>query len=141
MENASQLQCKALSRRQKSRRSRNNGQQWKKQCAEQWEQSEIRARDQLSVVGPEDGNGAARESLSGGPSLLAESADEPGRNSHTLIYAISTNSERAQERNSRPAVSRFEFLVMRLCPAAGDIRLAQARRMEALRLRGCTGND
>jgi hypothetical protein len=58
-----------------------------------------------------------------------------------IIYAISTNSERAQERNSRPAVSRFEFLVMRLCPAAGDIRLAQARRMEALRLRGCTGND
>jgi hypothetical protein len=45
MENARQLQCKALRRRQKSRRRSNNGKtmekQWKKQCAEQWKQSEI----------------------------------------------------------------------------------------------------
>src|SRR5205085_11240262 len=39
-----ELQCKALRRLQKSRRRRNNGEQWKKQCAEQWKQSEIRAR-------------------------------------------------------------------------------------------------
>src|SRR5262249_61013 len=44
MENARQLQCKALRRRQKSRRQRNNGKQWKKQCAEQSEQSEIARR-------------------------------------------------------------------------------------------------
>lgn len=35
-----QLQCKALQGRQKSRRRRNNGKQWKKQCAEQSKQSE-----------------------------------------------------------------------------------------------------
>jgi hypothetical protein len=33
---------------------------------------------------------------------LAGLLDEPGRNSHTLIYAISTNSERAQEQNHVP---------------------------------------
>jgi hypothetical protein len=44
MENARQLQCKALQRRQKSRRRGNNGKQWKKQCAEQWKQSKIRVR-------------------------------------------------------------------------------------------------
>jgi hypothetical protein len=42
MENARQLQCKALQRREKSRRRNNNGKQWKKQCAEQWK-SDIRA--------------------------------------------------------------------------------------------------
>ena len=44
MENARQLQCKALHRLQKIRRCKNNGKQWKKQCAEQWRQWEIRAR-------------------------------------------------------------------------------------------------
>jgi hypothetical protein len=44
MENARQLQCKALRRRQKIRRRSNNGKQWKKQCAEQSKQSEIWAR-------------------------------------------------------------------------------------------------
>jgi hypothetical protein len=44
MENARQLQCKALRRREKSRGAKNNGEQWKKQCTEQWKQSEIRAR-------------------------------------------------------------------------------------------------
>jgi hypothetical protein len=44
MENARQLQCKSLRRREKSRRRNNNGKQWKKQCEEQWKQSEIRAR-------------------------------------------------------------------------------------------------
>src|ERR1700686_4717987 len=43
-----ELQCKALRRREKSRRRRNNGEQWKKQCAEQWKQSEIRARADAS---------------------------------------------------------------------------------------------
>ena len=43
MENARQLQCKALRRREKSRVAKNNGEQWKKQCAEQWKQSGIRA--------------------------------------------------------------------------------------------------
>jgi hypothetical protein len=40
MKNARQLQCKALCRLQKSRRRKNNGKQWKKQWAEQSEQSE-----------------------------------------------------------------------------------------------------
>jgi hypothetical protein len=40
MENARQLQCKALRRLEKIRRRKNNGEQWKKQCAEQWKQSE-----------------------------------------------------------------------------------------------------
>jgi hypothetical protein len=44
MENARQLQGKALRQQEKSRRRRNNGEQWKKQCAEQWKQSEIWAR-------------------------------------------------------------------------------------------------
>jgi hypothetical protein len=44
MENARQLQCKALHGREKSHRRGNNGKQWQKQCAEQWKQSEIRAR-------------------------------------------------------------------------------------------------
>jgi hypothetical protein len=44
MENTRQLQCKALRELEKSRRRNNNGEQWKKQCAEQWKQSEIRAR-------------------------------------------------------------------------------------------------
>jgi hypothetical protein len=42
MENTRQLQCKALRRLQKIRRRRNNGEQWKKQCALQWKQSEIK---------------------------------------------------------------------------------------------------
>jgi hypothetical protein len=45
------------------------------------------------------GNGAARASLPSGPSLFAGFVDEPGRDSHTLICAISTNSEHTQERN------------------------------------------
>jgi len=40
MENASRLQCKALRRLEKIRRRKNSGEQWKKQCAEQSEQSE-----------------------------------------------------------------------------------------------------
>jgi hypothetical protein len=40
MGNATDLQCKALRRREKSRGAKNNGEQWKKQCAEQWKQSE-----------------------------------------------------------------------------------------------------
>jgi hypothetical protein len=35
MENARQLQCKALCELEKSRRRKNNCEQWKKQCAEQ----------------------------------------------------------------------------------------------------------
>jgi hypothetical protein len=38
-----ELQRKALRRREKSRRAKNNAEQWKKQCAEQWKQSEIRS--------------------------------------------------------------------------------------------------
>jgi hypothetical protein len=34
-ENARQLQCKALRQLEKSRGAKNNGEQWKKQCAEQ----------------------------------------------------------------------------------------------------------
>jgi hypothetical protein len=48
MENARQLQCKALRELEKSRRRKNNGEQWKKQCAGQWKQSEIRARADAS---------------------------------------------------------------------------------------------
>ena len=48
MEIARQLQCKALRSREKSRRRNNNGKQWKKQCAEQWKQSDIRARADAS---------------------------------------------------------------------------------------------
>jgi hypothetical protein len=48
MENARQLQCKALSELEKSRRRKNNGKQWKKQCAEQWKRLEIRARPDAS---------------------------------------------------------------------------------------------
>jgi hypothetical protein len=36
MENARQLQCKALRELEKSRRRKNNEKQWKKQCAKQW---------------------------------------------------------------------------------------------------------
>ena len=36
MENPRQLQCKALRELEKSRRRKNNGKQWKKQCAKQW---------------------------------------------------------------------------------------------------------
>ena len=43
-----ELQCKALRRREKSRRRRNNGEQWKKQGAEQWKQADIRARADAS---------------------------------------------------------------------------------------------
>jgi len=38
MENARQLQCNILKRQEKSRRRKNNGEQWKKQCEEQWKQ-------------------------------------------------------------------------------------------------------
>src|SRR5690242_4038644 len=48
MENAHQLQCKALRRLEKIRRRKNDGEQWKKQCAEQWKQSEIRAHPDAS---------------------------------------------------------------------------------------------
>src|ERR1700722_9436406 len=41
MENRGQLQCKALQRQEKRRQGKNNGKQWKKQCEEQWKQSEI----------------------------------------------------------------------------------------------------
>jgi len=44
MENSRQLQCKALRRREKSRRRKNNEEQWKKQCEEQWKQWDIRTR-------------------------------------------------------------------------------------------------
>jgi hypothetical protein len=40
MENARQLQCKALRGREKNGRRKNNGKQWKEQCAEQSEQSD-----------------------------------------------------------------------------------------------------
>src|SRR5262249_31960289 len=43
-----EIQCKALRRREKSRRRRNRGEQWKKQGAEQWKQAEIRARADAS---------------------------------------------------------------------------------------------
>jgi len=43
MKNARQLQCKALREHEKSRQRKNNGKQWKNQCAEQSEQSDIRA--------------------------------------------------------------------------------------------------
>jgi hypothetical protein len=43
MAKARQIQCKALQQREKSRRQKNNGKQWKKQCAEQWKQSDIGA--------------------------------------------------------------------------------------------------
>ena len=48
MEIARQLQCKALRRREKSRRRNNNGKQWKKQCAEQWKRADVRARADAS---------------------------------------------------------------------------------------------
>src|SRR5262249_19632881 len=48
MENSRQLQCNSLRRREKSRRRKNNGKQWKKQCAEQWKQSGIGARSDAS---------------------------------------------------------------------------------------------
>jgi DNA-binding TFAR19-related protein (PDSD5 family) len=41
MENIRQIQCKALGELEKIRRRKNNEEQWKKQCAEQWKQSEI----------------------------------------------------------------------------------------------------
>jgi hypothetical protein len=50
MENRRRLQCKVLRGREKSRRRKNNGKQWKKQWKamkeqweEQWKRSEIRA--------------------------------------------------------------------------------------------------
>ena len=88
-------------RREKSRERKNNEERWKKQCAEQWKQSEIRASDQCPVVTPKDTD-AAHETLTGGRELSAEFPDESERNSHTLIYAISTNSEHAQQANRVP---------------------------------------
>jgi hypothetical protein len=38
MKNRRQLQYKALMKREKSRERKNNEEQWKKQCAEQWKQ-------------------------------------------------------------------------------------------------------
>jgi hypothetical protein len=48
-----QLQCKALCGRGKSHPRRNNGKQWKKQCAEQWKQPEIQAERLRPVATPE----------------------------------------------------------------------------------------
>src|SRR5580658_645286 len=90
-----------LDETRKSRERKNNEERWKKQCAEQWKQSEIRASDQCPVVTPKDTD-AAHETLTGGRELSAEFPDESGRNSHTLIYAISTNSEHAQQANRVP---------------------------------------
>jgi hypothetical protein len=52
------LQCKSLTEREKSRRRKSNGKQWKEQwkamekrCEEQWKQSEIRARAYESADG------------------------------------------------------------------------------------------
>jgi hypothetical protein len=48
-----------LTRRKKSRAAKNNGKQWKKQCAEQWKQSEIRARACVRLRHGKTGKGAA----------------------------------------------------------------------------------
>ncbi|HEY4918850.1 MAG TPA: hypothetical protein VII40_01970 [Xanthobacteraceae bacterium] len=72
MEKAGQLQCNALRGLQKSRRRRNNGKQWKKQCAEQWKQSEIRARADVRLYRPKARNGAARESPPDEPGAIRE---------------------------------------------------------------------
>jgi hypothetical protein len=44
MGNALQLQCKALRRLEKIRRRKNNGKQWKKQCAEQSKHSDLHSQ-------------------------------------------------------------------------------------------------
>jgi hypothetical protein len=43
IEHARQLRCKALRGLEKLCRRNNNGEQWKKQCAEQWKLPDIRA--------------------------------------------------------------------------------------------------
>ena len=62
MKNARQLQYKALRELEKISRRRNNGKQWKKQCAEQSEQSGIRASADVGLDAGRQGDGAARES-------------------------------------------------------------------------------
>src|ERR1700756_2425036 len=89
MENARQLQCKALRRREKSRRRRNNGEQWKRQCAEQWKQSEIRARADASpghIDTPQKQSPAAER-----------------RRAHTSKTRISTIAHPSAERTSKSA--------------------------------------
>jgi hypothetical protein len=95
-----QLQCNALLDQEKSGQRKNRG----KQCEKQGEEQQAKIRASAYGCDAEEDDDATRESLSGGPSLLAEFADEPGRNPLTRIYAISTNGERAQERNSQSEI-------------------------------------
>jgi hypothetical protein len=48
MEKTRQLQCNTLRALEKSRRRKNNEEQWKKQCEEQWTHWDIRARADAS---------------------------------------------------------------------------------------------
>src|ERR1700722_12972737 len=57
------------------------------------------ASDQRLVVMPQDRQRRRVPNAAGRTELFAEFVDESRRNSHTHIYAISTNRERAQERN------------------------------------------
>src|SRR6202035_5721118 len=93
MENARQLQCKALRRREKSRRRKNNGEQWKKQwkkqCAGRWKPSEIRARDDASpghITTPQTKSPAAER-----------------RRAHTSETSISAIAHPSAERTSKSA--------------------------------------
>src|SRR5262249_39032876 len=62
MENTRQIQCKALDELEKIRRRKNNEEQWKKQCAEQWKQSEIGVNADARLDGRARGATPQRES-------------------------------------------------------------------------------
>jgi hypothetical protein len=99
---ATQLQCNALRGQEKSRRRKNRGKQ-----AEKQEKTGCRTMETGGNTGSVTTSGcnagrhatALRASRYRWTELLVEFVDEPGRNSHTPICAISTNGERAQQRN------------------------------------------
>jgi hypothetical protein len=117
-----------LTKREKSRERKNNEEQWKKQCAEQWKQSEIRASSQRQVVTPEDRQRRCAREAARRTELFAEFVNKPGRNSHTLIYAISTNRERAQELNRRHSeIIRRNHLLAATGTAVRSVRIPITR--------------
>jgi hypothetical protein len=106
MENRRQLQCKALRGREKSHRRRNNGNNGKNNAQNNGNSRNSRAESTSDCDAGRQATVLRAEWPSGGPSLLAEFAEEPGRNSHTPIHAISTNRERAQQRNHNEITSQ-----------------------------------
>jgi len=75
MENAHQLQCKALRGLKKSRRRENNGEDSGKQCAEQSKTAGNPGEHLRPVERRQTGDGAARESLPSGPEFCSKDCE------------------------------------------------------------------